>query len=197
MTHPAVQLADVALLGGHAPMDGPRLRLYVTQDRRLRLSPLMGLDDPRSTPPGTQELEPASEELGPGSDNLALSGPGITAARELPWLGRYHAALHAVQAARARGHEDAQVSGFGVRFDTGLPLGPDAPDLRDPLAPVLLRSGDTFLMHVPATGTDFRVDAETVRALERAMVTPEAAAERALRLVARFAEPTERAGAGL
>ncbi|HEY8979819.1 MAG TPA: daptide biosynthesis RiPP recognition protein [Streptomyces sp.] len=188
MTNPAVQLADVAVLGGHAPLDGPRLRLYVGRDHQMRLSPL-------GAALGTAgDALPDGGEVRLGAERLPGSRSSVAAVRERPWLGRYHAVLRALQAARARGHDDAQVSGFGVRFGGDLPLGPDAPDLRDALAPVLLRSGETFLVHVPATGADFQTDGDTVRELERALVTPEAAAEQALRFVERFTASAEPVG---
>ncbi|MFE7898309.1 daptide biosynthesis RiPP recognition protein [Streptomyces sp. NPDC057424] len=190
MTNPAVQLADVTALGGHAPLDGPRLRLYVGRDHEVRLSPLG-----RTLGTVGDVLREPGEAAAFGPDRLPCSRASVTAVRERPWLGRYHAALRALQAARARGHEEARVSGFGMRFDGDLPLGPGAPDLGDPLAPVLLGCGETFLVHIPATGADFQTDRDTVHALERALVTPEAAEEQALRFVERFTAPAERVGA--
>ncbi|WP_210593591.1 daptide biosynthesis RiPP recognition protein [Streptomyces sp. GESEQ-35] len=157
LTNPAVQFADVAAAGGAAPVDGPWLRLYLDSEgaRAGTPGPLLG-----------------PEQL-PVDAALQREVAGRT------WLGRYHAAVQALQSLRARGHEGCEVSGFGVRFNSHLDTGAQAPDLALPEAPVLLRSGETYFVYEPVGGRTFEAGAEAALTLERALVQPESSEDSA------------------
>ncbi|MEU6735639.1 daptide biosynthesis RiPP recognition protein [Streptomyces physcomitrii] len=163
LTNPAVQLAEVRTLGGAAPLDGPGLRLYLDRAGEARTGAL-------GTPLGH-----AGETGAPGPEQLPVAAELRREVAGRPWLGRFHAAVQALQSLRARGHEGAEVSGFGLRFNSHLDTGPEAPDLALPGAPVLLRSGAEFFVYEPDGGRTFQAGAEAALTLERALVRPEAA----------------------
>jgi hypothetical protein len=164
LTNPAVQFADVAAAGGAAPVDGPRLRLYVDSEgaRVGKLGPVLSEAGESRAPAG----------VGPGRLPVDAALQQEVAGRT--WLGRYHAAVQALQSLRARGHEGCEVSGFGLRFNSRLDTGAQAPDLALPEAPVLLRSGETYFVYEPVGGRVFEAGAEAALTLERALVQPEA-----------------------
>lgn len=167
LTNPAVQLADVASLGGAAPLDGPRLRLYLVEDE-VRVGPV----GPVLGKVGDQ-LSPAHHS-GPGTSHLSVPADLQRQVADRTWLSRYHAAVQALQSLRARGYEDNAVSGFGVRFNSHLSVDAEARDLTLPDAPVLLRSGETHFVYEPASSRTFQASEETVEALERVLVEPSA-----------------------
>lgn len=79
-----------------------------------------------------------------------------------------------MQSLRARGRQNVKVSGFGMRLNEGLELGAGAPDLCDPLAPVLLESADEHYVYAPSTSRVFQAAPDTARTLERVLVRPDA-----------------------
>ncbi|WP_328913220.1 MULTISPECIES: daptide biosynthesis RiPP recognition protein [unclassified Streptomyces] len=168
LTNPAVQLADVAVLGGRAPQDGRSLRLYVGPDHGVRvglLGTVLGKADA-----GWEALEDSA----PDPSRIPGGRAAAEAVRERHWLARYHSALQAVQSLRARGRQNVKVSGFGMRLNEGLELGAGAPDLCDPLAPVLLESADEHYVYAPSTSRVFQAAPDTARTLERVLVRPDA-----------------------
>lgn len=165
LTNPTVQLADLAAIGGTAPSDGPRLRLYLTggEVRVSPLGPVLGK---------VGDSVSFAEHAGPGPERLPV---GAELQREVvarPWLARYHSAVQGLQSLRARGYEGCAVSGFGLRFDARLDVGDQAPELTLPKAPVLLRSDADYFVYEPASGRTFQADERTVLALESVLAEP-------------------------
>ncbi|MFI9764128.1 daptide biosynthesis RiPP recognition protein [Streptomyces sp. NPDC051963] len=166
LTNPAVQFADVAAAGGAAPVDGPGLRLYLDSEGAR-----VGTPGPVLSRSGRNRAP--AEPAGLGPERLPVDAALQQEVAGRTWLGRYHSAVQALQSLRARGHEVCEVSGFGLRFNSHLDTGAQAPDLALPEAPVLLRSGETYFVYEPVGGRTFEAGAEAALTLERALVQPE------------------------
>ncbi|MGW7415691.1 daptide biosynthesis RiPP recognition protein [Streptomyces sp. NPDC054863] len=155
LTHPAVQLADLADLGAPSEGDGPGLRLHVAVDGSVSHTPGgPALGDLRSTP---EELAAAWRETRTVRSEIS----------QRPLLARYLAAVGAVRAARARGVSRPRVSGFGGRMGAGLPETTEAVD-----APLLLWGEDgRAAVHDPRTAREIALSADAARAAEALLVT--------------------------
>jgi hypothetical protein len=186
-THPLVRLCDVAALGGPIGVDGPRLRLYVGADGVISTStagaPLGELGDDLAALEETWSKINAESAL-PCAVGLARAveeDVRVAGLRERPWIGRYHGALGAVRALRARNigdGRDIRVSGFGGRMLRELEDVAQPRDLRRDEAPLLLWTGEDAYVHSPATERVFRVPLPAAARVERLLVhgSPEAAA---------------------
>ena len=125
---PSVQLADLTALGAGPETDGPQARLYVTADGGVSTSPggavLGTVTDP------LDQLVHVWRERNSASEQpcaVCLGGVLDESARcaELalrPWLSRYLDALAALRDLYARGVTDVQISGFGARLASDLPV---------------------------------------------------------------------------
>lgn len=176
VTSPAVQLADVAALGGGSAQDGPRTRLYVHADGSLSVSPwgarLGALGD------GLARLEAEWHRLGrAGAAPCAVAlgrvvpeAVGAAAAAERPWLGRYLAAVDALRELQARGIAEARVSGFGHRLAPALEGVDDAHDTVGTDAPMLLWTQDEAYVHIVDSRRTFKVDHAAGAAVEALLV---------------------------
>lgn len=149
LTHPLVRLGDsCAFAGGAGGAAAVPPRAFVTPEE-VRCSPY-GLP------------------LGAGGDaagGLRLLAEDPRLATELaarPWLGRYVAVTSVVAALRARGTAELQVSGFGHRFSPSVPSLPgEAAE-----APVLVRSGEEFLLVAPGSMRVLRLAPDAARVAE-------------------------------
>jgi hypothetical protein len=178
VTDPAVQLADVAALGGPWREDGPRVRLYVGPAGEMSVSPgglrLGSLGEPhaelqrRWEGTNTASAAPCAVALGATLDDDAARSRALL---DRPWLGRY---LHAVDALRelgARGEATGlQVSGFGCRLRPEVAAVERPADLDAPGAdlPVLLWNADAAYLH--RRGRTFRLDAAAAPLIELLLV---------------------------
>ncbi|MFE7839144.1 daptide biosynthesis RiPP recognition protein [Streptomyces sp. NPDC057474] len=175
---PAVQLADIAALGGSSPADGPRTRLYAHADGSLSVSPwgarLGTLGD------GLARLDAEWHRLGrdgahPCALALGRAVPetlGAAAAAERPWLGRYLAAVDALRELQARGIAEARVSGFGGRLAPALDGMGDA-DAHDAVGtdvPLLLWTQDEAYVHIVDGKRTFKVDHTAGAVIEALLV---------------------------
>jgi hypothetical protein len=170
VTSPAVQLADLAALGGGPVGEGgPRTRLYTDADGVVSVSPWAaplgtladGLD--RLDAEWRRLTEAAAH---PGAVALARAVPEAAgaAAAERPWLGRYLAAVDAQRELHARGIAGLRVSGFGSRLSPVLAQalngqdGQDGQDGHDTDLPLLLWTEDAAYVHITGARRTFRVD---------------------------------------
>lgn len=179
-THPLVRLCDVGALGGRAPEDGPRLRLYVDAAGQVSTSTsgavLGRLGDDLAT------LQAAWDGINgtsvrPCAVSLARVLPEdvrVAALLGRPWLPRYHGALAALRSLRARDLadvRDVRVSGFGGRRV------PELADVREPWdlgqddAPVLLWTEDCAYLYAVASERLFQLSTATGAQVERLLVT--------------------------
>ncbi len=178
VTDPAVQLADVAALGGGHEGDGPCTRLYVRADGIIRSGP-SGLELGR-VDGGPHLFGSVTEQWHKANTLSALPGAAALGAvvvddvrvRELsarPWIGRYLAAIEAVRELRARGESEIRVSGFGGCLTAALAgFGVPGADRRDAAVPLLLWTDDaTFLR---AHGRTFRMSRAAGEAVEALLV---------------------------
>jgi hypothetical protein len=173
VTSPAVQLADLAALGGDPGQDGPRTRLYVDADGTVAVSPwgaplgtiADGLDalDDRWQRLAEAAAHPCELALG----RAVPAAAGAAAAAERPWLGRYLAAVDALRELHARGIADIRVSGFGGRLSPALA---ELPDGADTDVPLLLWTDDAAFVHLTGNRRTFRVDHAAGALLEALLV---------------------------
>lgn len=165
LTYPLLHLADPGALGLPTPFDGAGLRLYVDADHVAHIGPngpAIGTVD---------ELDPEAWR-GPAPPQPPPDGAAAALAAR-PWLARYLVVVQAMQSFVARGLPDVQVSGFGGRLlHPGAPSGTDVADVH---APVLARSGNTYLVYVPDSGRTFRATPDTAAVVEQLVIAPDAA----------------------
>ena len=170
-TNPVIALADLPGLGAGPAADGTRHRLWVDRDGQLSTSPA-------GRPFGLLGQSPAQVQTAWVAASEASTQPcGVCLAQSVrepdrsaqlsarPWLSRYLVVLAAVRDLRARGAVTPRVSGFGGRLACG-PDEPEAADLTDPAAPVLLTTGHDVFLHAPTAGRTLRVDPATARCVE-------------------------------
>lgn len=191
LVEPAVQLADVAALGGPDRGDGPRTRLHV--DPRGRVStapgglPLGSIGDPVARLAQAWARRNGASAA-PDAVALGSAVPEVlrcAAVAHRPWLGRYLAALEAVRELAARGVADVRVSGFGGRL--GSTCSGDGPDLYDAALPLLAWTEDAAYLRCTASGRTFALDADAAGPVEALLVRGSAADTADAEIVAAFA----------
>lgn len=146
LDNPVVQVADVGLVEGVDPHDGPRLRAYADRDGVISVSP----------------GGPRLGSVGDGFEAAAHSWAVAPRPAPVEGLGYWLNAVQARQLLTAQGHVPDAVSGFGGRFfgdgDLTFPT--------DPASPVLMRSGPEYFVGLPESGRTFRASPEVARAIE-------------------------------
>lgn len=180
LTEPAVQLADLAALGGPARSDGPHTRLHVGPDGDVSISTggcrLGGLGDSLALIEAQwarvngASVHPCAVAIGA----IVPEEVRTAALRDRPWLGRYLGALDAVRELHARGIADVRVSGFGERLAAGAADAAQPLDLTDASLPLLLWCSDAAYLHSPGAGRTFLLD-PTVGAVAEAVLVHGAA----------------------
>ncbi|MGW2483977.1 daptide biosynthesis RiPP recognition protein [Streptomyces sp. NPDC001571] len=184
LTHPVIQLGDLAALGADASADGPGLRLYANRAGELSTAPggrrLGAVGD------GMAGLEAEWARINAASTHPCAVALGAVlpereraaALAERPWLGRYLAAVEAIRRLRFDGSAVPRVSGFGHRLTAGLPEGTAAADETGTGAPLVLWTDETAYVHIATGGRTFQVDHLTARVVEALTVcgSPDAAA---------------------
>ncbi|QIB45418.1 daptide biosynthesis RiPP recognition protein [Streptomyces aureoverticillatus] len=123
LTHPSVQLADLATLASPTKATGLG-RLYITAQGQVRTG--VGGQDLGHVTAGAEALRAALDAFA-GDPSLGSVVPQDVlraGAAERPWLGRYAKALEVRRRLAPKYGTDMRVSGFGCRFTDGLPALP-------------------------------------------------------------------------
>jgi hypothetical protein len=174
--NPAVQLADLAGLGGADPGDGPDTRLHVGHDGRISVSPrglpLGAVGDPPAALRARWERLAAGDPMG-GPVPLGAVVPErvrVPAVGERPWLGRYLAALDLLRDLQTTGVTEPRVSGFGHRLVPGLGNVESPWDANDPGAPFLAWTPEAVYVRLPGQNRTFLVGRRAAEVTEMLLV---------------------------
>ncbi|MCM3883386.1 daptide biosynthesis RiPP recognition protein [Frankia sp. R82] len=173
---PAVQLADLAGLGGAEPGDGPDTRLHVGHDGRISVSPqglrLGSVGDPPAALRAEWERLAAGDPQG-GPVPLGAVMPEevrAPAVGERPWLGRYLAALELLRGLQTSGVTQPRVSGFGRRLVPALGEVEAPWDANDPGAPFLAWTSEAVYVQTPGRDRTFRLGRRAAEVAEMLLV---------------------------
>ncbi|MFB1048016.1 daptide biosynthesis RiPP recognition protein [Streptomyces chrestomyceticus] len=168
LAHPSVQLADQAALADPGGRPSPQ-RVYVTAEGQVRTG--IGGTDLAHIDAGAEAVAAAldSQETDSSLDAMIPHERLAQAAADRPWLARYLQALETRRRLTRRYGCGIAVSGFGTRFQPGLPKQP----AEGAEAPLLLQlARDTYAVRTQDDRL-FRLGRDAARLLEVFAVLPE------------------------